>query len=251
MSFITVAGDYQADGEFMPPDTDGLDYWGLFGTNAAFSARNHAPGQPGAAVVGAPGLSAGYATFTPGSKFVQTQALQKASQTLMTVVRVQDEVNHHLISNFNSPPVESGAPSPARGIALSLNQGSSGVDNLLTIAFARSVKVGADDIAVNVSLVNSLVKGAWTCIAGRVNGATGELKVFNLTAGTSASIVNANPGNIGSAPLRIGSPYVTPVVPTNDQVCAIDWGVAKSDSQILESYTFLKAYCAAVFGIDI
>lgn len=245
MPRLIIPGDYQSQAvKFLPPDTAGLEYWGMFGGDAGRTARNHAPGKDAASVVGTLSYATHDATFSPGTNFVQTAAVQSADQTFIAVVRFPDDSAgvRPVIANGSSPSTT--IAGNARGSALTLNSGSTAGDNLLTPTMDTSVISGGVDVAANATIANAVASAAWVCIAGRYTAATKAYKVLNLSSGAVGNSTNANPANIAASPFRIGANYNAPVALPFQIAMAAIYGVAKSDAEISAVYSKLKAYYA-------
>lgn len=247
MPRLIVPGSYQAEAtRFLPYDTAGLEYWGMYDGSGVRSARNHASGKPPGAVFGSPTYNANDLLLTPGSSFIQTEVQQPASITCIAVINPQDDASglRYLVSNNASPAVDP-PHATARGAQFLLSHGSAVGDGMLTMEFAVSVLSGGSDTNANTSIANTVAASAWSCVAGSYDSSTGTYRVYNMTTGQTNSNTNPNPVNLGSASLRIGNSYAPAGSNGVRFAHASIYSVAKSAGEITAIYTKLKAYFAA------
>lgn len=246
MTTLTVKGFHRAAAKrYLPPDTNGLLYWGMYGVDLDLTRKNHKDGSV-VTVVGSPVYSPNYVQFTQQSAYINTGVAQSNDHTFIAVVKVDALQNTGLISNYNSP-TSSGTPPSARGVSLDLVV-QSGITDRMNITMNCSVNVSGVDTSAGAT-VGGYMLGQWACLAGRVNSTTGERKVFHLTANTNNVATNANPVNKGTGLIRVGSPIVGNSGSELMGMAAI-YNVAKTDAEIQAIYQKMKALYA-YYGITI
>lgn len=241
MPRFIVPGSFQTTAvKYLPPDTVGLEYWAMLGANAAFSAKNHALGKADGAVFGFPTYSANSAAFNPSLNYLQTGAAHVASQTIIAVCRAPTEGLHRIVTNYNGPSA-SPPPNTTRGCSLYLSAGSAG-NNLLKAGFERAVTIGGVDTFATTETSEIIPTNSWVCIAGRMNSATGERKIFNLSSGVVGLVTDINPQTISTSTFRIGGEYTSPPNISHDIAFAAIYNVVKTDAEIAAIYNHMKTY---------
>lgn len=240
MPRIIIPGNYQSQAtRYSPPDTDGLEYWGMFGVSDTFSGRNHAPGKDAALVTGEPTYAADYMTITPSAASVATSVSQTPAQSFIAVAQVTVEASiPQFISNGTGPSVADGTSS--RGASLGGNAGTAGTGKV-SLAASMSMRVGSTDTSFSATLAETLALNAWACIAGVVQS-NGQYKVYNMSAGTSAIATATSPYNPATTKYRIGAPVTSPNSDPIRMAMAAIYSTAKTDAQVAEIYNVMKAY---------
>lgn len=244
MPRLILPGSYQSISKtFLPPDTDGLEYWGFFGADDEFSGRNHAPGKGAAVIVGAPVYSPNFARFTPGSNYVNTPALQTADITIVAVARPTVD-GYTYIASSNSGPTVTPPPSTTRGVTLRFETGAS-ADGKVSLAFNQSVRDG-DNVDQESAATRTLasVVGEFSFAVGRCNAATGARTARDITNDTTAGVTSAFPVNLGANRIIVGGAYtVTPLFQNAVDIamCAV-FSTSKSDDELMSIYARMKSY---------
>jgi hypothetical protein len=238
---VPTGNDFSALGlGMLLPITTGLDGWWFPGTDAASSITNRKIGGTAATVVGTPTYSSGFATFTGQSNYLQTQATETATGTILAVGR--------------RPP---GAPAydntdPLRSVLI--GNSASGLGSLL---FTRSgAAITTTDInyqttwtvsaspAVRATSTGSTSTNFnnWGFFAGVVDDTAKTRTAYNKTTGLSNTA--SETGNT-RAPVatkfRIGSSAATYAGQTDVAFAAV-YSVALTSGQIDTIYAFVKSY---------
>jgi hypothetical protein len=241
MPRIIIPGNYQAQAiRYSPPDTDGLEYWGMFGDSSTFSGKNHAPGKPGALVVGAPTYSDNYMTIIPSAASIGTQVPQFPAMSFIAVAKVSVEASvASFISNGSGPSVANPSVS-ARGVSLAANAGTAGTGKV-SLAMSMSVISAGVDTPFNATLNETLPLDTWACIAGVVQS-NGQYKVYNLSAGTSAVAVASSPYNPVTSNFIIGAANTSPYSDPISMAMAAIYSTSKTDGEMTDIYNTMKAY---------
>lgn len=246
MPRLIVPGNFQSQAiRFLPPDTDGLRYWGMYDGSAERAARNHAGGDVIASVTGAPVFGDDYADFTPASAFIQTTGSQSPDLTMIAVIRPHDDASgdRYVISNSASPAVNP-PYATARGSQLMLSHGTAAGDGVLNLTMAVGVNNGGTDQNAGATIFNNVVAGQWSCVAGTYNSDAKQYRVMNFTSGATATITNANAANIGSGDYRVGSAINSNGANKLGIAMAAIYDVTKSLVQLTDIYADIKTYFA-------
>lgn len=243
MPAIIIKGDYQAQGiRFLPPNTTNLLYWGMYGKDVAFTAKNHKDGSA-VATIGTPIYpNANYATFKGGTNYLKTPVLQTPSLTLIAVFKIDSEVAFNLLSVFNGTG-QPASPSLVRGAGLELQVGTASNGKLNLVA-NRSVNVNGTDTVSPATMVAGYTAGEWCAVAMTVNNATGLCKVYNLTKNTFGINLNTKPISLNTVGFAVGSKITSPT--TNDANIAMTaiYSDSKTDAEINDIYVKMKQYYA-------
>lgn len=246
MTRIVLQGNYQSvSRKFIPPITDGLTYWGLFGFNAAFTIRNHGSGLS-SAIIGSPVYHDNYATFLPGTNSLLTDAAQSASQTIVSIARPITDDNT-FIASTETGPVVTPPPTTTRGATLRFEAGVA-ADGKVSVAYNQSIKDGSNvDQAMPATKTLASNVSAFTFVSGRCDSATGIRTVKDWNSGLSATATSAFPVNLGSNKFIVGG---SPAANTALYQHAVDIAMvgifsrALSDAEIAVIDDWRKAYCA-------
>lgn len=74
----------------IPPVFDGLEYLGLFGSDATKSSRNYARGKPNGSIVGSPVFQPNYMSLDGDTSYLDTGVTETADMTVIAVTRSTD-----------------------------------------------------------------------------------------------------------------------------------------------------------------
>ncbi|MGF7161297.1 hypothetical protein FHS85_002932 [Rhodoligotrophos appendicifer] len=226
----------------VPPVTDGLEGFFLFGVDAAESAKNWAPGKADASVVGSPTYGDDYAVLTGnGVAYLQTQVDHTEDMTFIAVARPLSDAAASLISNYQSPATLHAGNT--NGSVLSFSTGV-GADGKVVANFGSAYNNAGTSTQVTAAQANPGGDiNADYAISGRVENATRGRTVNNLTMGT----VNSNtPGSVTVADiggkLRIGTSYNSQLGAQVRIYASILFSRRLSDEELTTHYDWLKAY---------
>ena len=243
MPSIIVKGNYQDKAiRFLPPNTTNLLYWGMYGKDVAFTAKNHKDGSE-VATIGTPIYpNTNYATFKGGTNYLKTPVLQTPSLTLIAVFKIDSEVAFNLLSVFNGTG-QGGSPSLVRGAGLELRVGTAS-DGKLDLVANRSVNVNGTDTVSPATMAAGYNAGEWCAVAMTVNNATGLCKVYNLTKNTVGTNSNTKPVSLNTVGFTIGSQITMPTTNEGNVAMAAIYSDSKTDAEINDIYVKMKQYYA-------
>jgi hypothetical protein len=237
MPDINVGGDLSAAAiGFIAPVMNGLEYWNFFG-DAATTARNLVTGKPQGAVVGAPVLGAGFATFLHNSNFVQTGLVDQTEVTLLAVSRVPNKTNtqfKYVIGNFASPSTKEG------GSNLLYNSPANG-----GIGTYASRNNAGTNVATSAYIGTTRDHSLWSFNVGRIGA--GIQRAEDKTSGEVANAPTTYPRQAPAVgAYRIGSSISTSFsnLTTVDVAWAAIYSRVLTDAEIDAIYLKVKLYLA-------
>lgn len=221
------------------PVTTGLQGWWFPGTDAPKSIANKLSGGAAAAVVGTPVFSAGFATFTSLTNYLQTSIVPAASRTYLAVARkpvgvTWDGTNATkgvLLGNFGT---SAGSllytqTNPATGAANIADASYWSVGGTPTLRNTYAASAGSDF-------------STFALYAGVLDDTAKSRTHYDLTRGTSTTAAETGNSVIpGTNTVRIGSGYSN-YAGQVDLAFAAVYSRALSKPEIDSIYAFVKSY---------
>lgn len=230
-----MAADYSDSLDWDAP-FDGVEYINFF-DGAAVATRNLAPGKPGATIAGSLTHGQGYTVFTSQTNYLQTEVLDTAELTVLSVFRsvgiagndVQAE-RSMIVSNFqniggqNLPigvSLIAARPDQFSGIAGTIN-GETNNNTTGTIA--------ADP-------------NAWGLRALRISAT--QIVLDDLTTGTRTTTALAFPRAVAGRKFRIGGPYNGQYLGVNHQCVTALISRRISDNELFDLGDLARHHAAS------
>lgn len=194
---------------FIPPVSENLEYWGLFGGSVEKTVRNLAPGKGPSETVGLPVLSPNFATLT-NANHLKTKAFDSAGISIVLVVRfIEDGGNSALASTGGQSKRKGGVLGLTSGIQFVRNAGGMTPTGSDDIRATRYMFSGADNAATaSLQAGRPVLESQWAALSMVHDPVTHTVTVTNLTTGQSASNVAVAPNlteDVSIAQILIGS----------------------------------------------
>jgi hypothetical protein len=228
--------------EYAAPVRDGLLAWHFMSDNVAKSAKNYAPDQPDAVIVGAPTMISGNGgvQFKSSTDYLQTLFVEPTAATYFTVCRTLDTLADiaHRPYFFGA---DGGAPLDGSGGATFGTAFRVFAANALSAGFGRGTSV-ADDVAGTCTLTG-ITNTNWALIVHKVPGGSGVNTMINKTTGASDDSNDAPAPRFPSAhTLRVGSGYNAAYLGTSEIAEWVAYERLLPDTEIDEVVADIRAY---------
>ena len=188
--------------KIVPPVTRGLEAIHFLSGSAERAAANYAAGKPNATSVGAPAITANFATLKALTNYIQTEVADAPTQTIFRVVRTSDTM-----VDVDHCPVFDSTYSSGSNLGTMFYGNVGGNINQTAACFADASLTTISTRAVSLSNGTEIFPATFSLIVTSV-GAT-QTVVRNETLGiTDQSVVNTFGRRPSTRPFRLGSAYV-------------------------------------------
>lgn len=227
---VALPGEgYPAMSGFEIPVVAGLSGAYLFGEGGSMLGYNYAPGMPDAVVVGAPAIGAGFASFGPDG-YLQTAVAETADMTFFSVGRsLGADGLAPLVGNFGS----------SIGLIMYLD-----VAGRLAIGNAQRTAAGGANLGGEVNIAKFQIYGFRAPAAAASTQKNYSRNATAVSSNATARVVSS----VG--PLRVGRSYSPLASQINDQVLALVYSRALTDSEMDSVAAWARKYCASK-GINV
>lgn len=250
LSIVVKGADFSKGAVgYIPPVPEGLQYLNIFGDSTIGQGRNLAVGKPAAEVIGSPVVGANSVTLTPLTSFIQTQAADSESMTLMVIARSPvPRGNTMFISNYSSARKSASGTTLATSLMMRPQSAPSAEQSYEEMGAAEwDGSSAASSNFRSASLLRPI--GGIQAMVGRREGVAAAKfrKYDNKTSKQSASSTPipgtifdlGQPYRIGCGYANYGSGLVGPEV-----FFAAIWDRALTDAEVETMYQAVKAYYA-------
>lgn len=214
---------------FNLPVTDSLEGMFFFTDGLNVAKTNFAPGKPDGVIVGAPVASDGYVTFSAATGHLQTQVPETANMTVVSIVRRQASGNTPFVGNYG--------PSGGVGVGLYTTD-----DNRI---YATAGRDGAGPIQVFALGAVS----TWALVVARIN-ASGNTRIQNLTAATTASSATGNRVVSTNGPMKVGRFNEAVFAAANQSMATLFFSRVLTDGELTAIQTWAKEFADA-YGVTV
>lgn len=224
---VALPGDgYPSLYGFSIPVLNGLEGAYLFGEGVSQMSRNYAPGKPNATVVGTPVSGQGFATFSE-TGYLNTGIIEGPDMTMITVCRdgtgLSDAAPGYMGNNFSTA---------GGGMAIVIGNAT----NLR----GTNIRAGALEF---INVTGNPLNFTAQCLRARNLAPT---SFDNMSSGVSLSSSSSGVRTLDTTnPILIGRIPSNAFKGSNDQILAMVYSRAITDTEVSQLTLWAREYCAA------
>lgn len=238
---VKSAGFESSAVAFIPPISDGLEYWNFFGGGASKAARNLASNKPGGVVVGNPVYGEHSAVFTGQSAYIQTGVEDSADMTLIAVAKPISDAGAHIVSSFSGQRAN-GATGVSLGKTLWFTNGGQDGDGLAQMVATQgrwSGVSGSASLSVTSGTLG-LPINQWVAVTALMGATSNQIK--NNSSGFVDTDTPTGVTDPSTLRLRVGSATVAGA--SSEIAFVAAYSRLLSMAEVDAIYAFLKKYYA-------